>query len=169
MKLKKKDKNTYNYFIKGVKAGTNSTNGDAQLEINITKSSCKFHYNTSGNAEPIVYVFKKPTTTTTTTTLIINKDSVDERCEYFIDGNKGEKQPDGTVVFTGLTPNTDYTVEVRAEYKDGDETKYVYSYVDDTTKPVYSAKIYTYLDGVLTDFENIYGNGAELLVRENNP
>ena len=163
----KKGSNTYNYFIKGVKAGDNSTNGDAQLKINITKTTCKFHYKTSGNAEPIVYVFKKPTTTTTTTTLIINKDSVDERCEYFIDGNKGEKQPDGTVVFTGLTPNTDYTVEVRAEYQDGDETKYVYSYVDDTTKPVYSAKIYTYLDSVLTDFENIY-NGAELLIRENN-
>ena len=165
----KKDKNTYNYFIKGVKAGDNSTNGDAQLEIKITKSTCKFHYNTSGNAQPIVYVFKKPTTSTTTTTLILNKDSIDERCDYFIDGNKGEKQPDGTIVFTGLTPNTDYTVEVRAEYKDGDETKYVYSYVEDTTKPVYSAKIYTYLDSALTDFENIYGNGAELLIREDNP
>ena len=162
-----KDKNTYNYFIKGVKAGDNSTNGDAQLEINIKKSSCKFHYNTSGNAEPIVYVFKKPKTATTTTTLTL-VDDIDSRCEYFINGNKGEKQPDGTIVFTGLTPNTDYTVEVRAEYKDGNETKYVYSYVDDTTKPVYSAKIYTYLDGALTDFENIYGNGAELLVHENN-
>ena len=168
IETEKKDKNTYNYFIKGMKAGTNSTNGDAQLEINITKSSCKFHYNTSGNAEPIVYVFKKPTTTTTTTTLILNKDSIDERCEYFIDGNKGEPQPDGTIVFTGLTPNTDYTVEVRAEYKDGDETKYVYGYVEDTTKPVYSAKIYTYLDSVLTDYDNICGNGAELFIRENN-
>lgn len=169
IETEKKDKNTYNYFIKGVKAGNNNTNGDAQLQINIKKTSCKFHYNTSGNAEPIVYVFKKPTTTTTTTTLIINKDSVDDRCEYYIDGNKGEKQPDGTVIFTGLTPNTDYTVEARAEYKDGDETKYVYSYVEDTTKPVYSAKIYTYLDGSLTDFENIYGSGAELLIREDNP
>lgn len=169
IETEKKDKNTYNYYITGVKAGDNNTNGDAQLQINIKKTSCKFHYNTSGNAEPIVYVFKKPTTTTTTTTLIINKESVDDRCEYFIDGNKGEKQPDGTVIFTGLTPNTDYTVEARAEYKDGDETKYVYSYVDDTTKPVYSAKIYTYLDGALTNFEDIYGNEAELLVRENNP
>ena len=169
IETEKKDKNTYNYFIKGVKAGDNSTNGDAQLQINIKKTSCKFHYNTSGDANPIVYVFKKPTTTTTTTTLIINKDSVDDRCEYFIDGNKGEKQPDGTVIFTGLTPNTDYKVEARAEYKDGDETKYVYSYVDDTTKPVYSAKIYTYLDSVRTDFEDIYGNGAELLIREDNP
>ncbi len=162
----KKDKNTYNYFITGIKAGTNSTNGDAQLKINITKSSCKFHYNTSGNAEPIVYVFKKPKTATTTTTLTL-VDDIDERCEYFIDGNKGEGQPDGTIIFTGLTPNTDYTVEVRAKYDDNGETKYVYGYVDDTTKPVYSAKIYTYLDGTLTDFENIY-DGAELLIRENN-
>ena len=166
-----KDTNTYNYFIKGVKAGDNSTEGegDAQLVINVTKSNCKFHNKKSGNAEPIVYVFKKPTTTTTTTTLIINKDSVDERCEYFIDGNKGEKQPDGTVIFTGLTPNTEYTVEARAEYDDNGVTKYIYSYVDDTTKPVYSAKIYTYLDGVLTNFEDIYGSGAELLIREDNP
>lgn len=169
IETEKKDKNTYNYFIKGVKAGDNSTNGDAKLQINIKKTSCKFHYNTSGNAEPIVYVFKKPTTTTTTTTLIINKESVDDRCEYFIDGNKGEKQPDGTVIFTGLTPNTEYTVEARAKYDDNGETKYVYSYVDDTTKPVYSAKIYTYLDSVLTEFENIYGNGSELLIREDNP
>ncbi|MEE1320105.1 MAG: InlB B-repeat-containing protein [Acutalibacteraceae bacterium] len=169
IETEKKGSNTYNYFIKGVKAGDNSTNGDAQLEINIKKTSCKFHYNTSGTAEPTVYVFKKPTTTTTTTTLILNKDSIDERCEYFIDGNKGEKQPDGTIVFTGLTPNTDYTVEVRAEYNDNGKTKYVYGYVDDTTKPVYSAKVYTYLDGALTDFENIYDGGAELLVRENNP
>ncbi|MBO7319830.1 MAG: hypothetical protein J6V06_07425, partial [Clostridia bacterium] len=166
IETEKKNSNTYNYFIKGVKAGNNSTNGDAQLEIKITKSTCKFHYNTSGNANPIVYVFKKPNTATTTTTLTL-VDNIDNRCEYFIDGNKGEKQPDGTIIFTGLTPNTDYTVEVRAEYKDGDETKYVYGYVDDTTKPVYSAKIYTYLDSALTDFENIY-NGAELLIRENN-
>ena len=89
IETEKKDKNTYNYFIKGVKAGDNSTNGDAQLEIAIKKNSCKFHYDSSGTAQPIVYVFKKPTTTTTTTTLIINKDSVDDRCEYYIDGNKG--------------------------------------------------------------------------------
>ena len=68
IETEKKSSNTYNYFIKGVKAGDNSTNGDAQLEINIKKTSCKFHYNTSGTAEPTVYVFKKPTTTTTTTT-----------------------------------------------------------------------------------------------------
>ncbi len=167
IETEKKDKNTYNYFIKGVKAGDNSTNGDAQLVINVKKSSCKFHYNTSGDAKPIVYVFKKPKTATTTTTLTL-VDNIDDRCTYFIDGVEGEKQDDGTIIFTGLTPNTDYTVEVRAEYDDNGETKYVYGYVDDTTKPVYSAKIYTYLDGTLTDFESIYGDGAELLIRENN-
>ena len=151
------------YYITGKSAG------QVQIDISIEKNNCKFHYETSGSATPLVYVFKKPTTTTTTTTLIINKDSVDDRCEYFIDGNKGAKQPDGTVIFTGLTPNTEYTVEARAEYQENGATKYIYSYVDDTTKPVYSAKIYTYLDGALTDFENIYGSGAELFIREDNP
>ena len=163
------DRNTNEYYVKGIKAGTNETSGDAKLNISIKKEYCKFHAYTSGTAEPIVYVFKKPKTSTTTTTLIISKDSVDNRCEYFIDGNKGEKQPDGTIVFTGLTPNTNYTVEVRANYDDNGKTKYVYSYVDDTTKPVYKATVKTYLDGALTDFESIYGSGAELLIRENNP
>ena len=105
-------------------------------------------------------------TTTTTTTLIINKDSVDDRCEYFIDGNKGEEQPDGTVIFTGLTPNTKYTVEARASYTDNGETKYVYSFADDTTKPAYKATIRTYLDGVLTDISGIHGDDVELFLVE---
>ncbi|MBQ5905542.1 MAG: InlB B-repeat-containing protein, partial [Clostridia bacterium] len=161
----KKNYNTYNYYITGVKAGNNSTNGDAKLQINIKKTSCKFHYSTSGDANPIVYVFKKPKTATTTTTLTLI-DNIDPRCEYFIDGNKGDKQPDGTIVFTGLTPNTDYTVEVRAQYKDGDETKYVYGYVDDTTKPVYQATVKTYLDGTITDISDIHGDDVTLLLSQ---
>ena len=161
-----KDKNTYNYFIKGIKAGTNSTNGDAKLEINITKSTCKFHYKTSGNANPIVYVFKKPKTTTTTTTLTLVSD-IDNRCEYFINGNKGERQPDGTILFTGLDPNTTYTVEVRAEYKDNGKTKYVYGYVEDTTKPVYKATVKTYLDGTITDISAIHGEEVTLFLSKN--
>ena len=163
IETEKKDKNTYNYFIKGVKAGDNSTNGDAQLEINIKKTSCKFHYNTSGTANPIVYVFKKPTTSTTTTTLTL-VDKIDSRCEYFINGNKGEKQPDGTILFTGLTPNTDYAVEVRAEYEDKGVTKYVYGYVEDTTKPVYKATVKTYLDNNIKDVADIHGNDVVLFL-----
>lgn len=167
IETEEKDKNTFNYFIKGVKAGEGSTNGDAQLEINIKKTSCKFHYNTSGSANPIVYVFKKPTTSTTTTTLTLDKDSLDGRCEYFIDGNKGEEHPDGSIVFTGLTPNTEYTVEVRAEYKDSKgNTKYVYGYVDDTTKPVYKATVKTYLDDKLTDIADIHGEDVTLYLHE---
>ena len=155
--------NTYNYFVKGVKAGDNSENGDAQLEIKIKKDVCKFHYKTSGNANPIVYVFKKPKTSTTTTTLTLVSD-IDNRCEYFINGNKGEKQTDGTILFTGLDPNTTYTVEVRAEYNDNGKTKYVYGYVEDTTKPAYKATVKTYLDNTITDIEGVHGNGVELLL-----
>ena len=157
----KKGNNNYNYFIKGLKAGDNSTNGDAQLEIKITKSTCKFHYKTSGTANPMVYVFKKPKTSTTTTTLTLVSD-IDNRCEYFINGNKGEKQGDGTILFTGLNPNTTYTVEVRAKYDDNGKTKYVYGYVEDTTKPVYKATVKTYLDGNIKDVSDIHGDGVNL-------
>ncbi len=165
IETEKKDSNTYNYYIKGIKAGDNSTNGDAQLEINIKKTSCKFHYNTSGTAEPIVYVFKKPKTSTTTTTLTL-VDDIDSRCEYFINGNKGEKQDDGTIIFTGLDPNTKYTVEVRAEYEDKGTTKYVYGYVEDTTKPVYKATVKTYLDDTITDISSIHGEEVTLYIRK---
>ena len=158
------DRNTNEYYVNGIKAGTNETTGDAQLSIAIKKEYCKFHAYTSGNAEPIVYVFKKPKTTTTTTTLTLVSD-IDNRCEYFINGNKGEQQDDGTIIFTGLDPNTTYTVEVRAEYNDNGKTKYVYGYVEDTTKPVYLATVKTHLDNDLTDISAIHGAGVELLLR----
>ena len=159
------DRNTNEYYVNGIKAGTNETSGDAQLSIAIKKEYCKFHAYTSGTANPIVYVFKKPKTTTTTTTLTLVSD-IDNRCEYFINGNKGEQQPDGTILFTGLDPNTTYTVEVRAEYNDNGKTKYVYGYVEDTTKPVYLATVKTYLDGNLTDISAIHGAEVELLLRK---
>lgn len=158
------DRNTYEYYVNGIKAGTNETTGDAQLSIAIKKEYCKFHAYTSGTANPIVYVFKKPKTTTTTTTLTLVSD-IDNRCEYFINGNKGEQQGDGTIIFTGLDPNTTYTVEVRAEYNDNGKTKYVYGYVEDTTKPVYLATVKTHLDNNLTDISAIHGAGVELLLR----
>ena len=153
------EKRSGDYYVKGVAAG------QAQLNITIKKENCKFHKNTSGTADPVVFVFQKPVTTTTTTTLTL-VDKLDDRCEYFIDGNKGEKQPDGTVLFTGLTPNTKYTVEVRAEYEDNGKTKYVYGYVEDTTKPVYQATIKTYLDGVLADIPAIHGEDVALYLRD---
>ena len=155
------------YYIVGKKAGNKTdANGDAKLNITITKDNCKFHKNSSGSASPIVYVFKKPTTSTTTTTLTLDKDSIDSRCEYFINGNQGKVQDDGSIIFTGLTPNTEYQVDVRAHYEDDGETKYVYAFVNDTTKPVYKATVNTYLDGELTDISKIHGEDVELYLRE---
>lgn len=134
------------YFITGTKAGT-STSGDATVNLTIQKNNCKFHEETSATATTTVYVFKKPNTDTTAYTLTLT-DNLDDRCEYFIGGNKGVKQADGTILFEGLNPNTRYMVEVRAEYKDeNNNTRYTYAYVYDTTKPIYNGTIEVYLNG----------------------
>ena len=118
------------YFITGDVAGTStSSTGDAQVQLSITKDTCKFHEKTSGTATTTVYVFKKPTTKTTAYTLTL-VDNLDSRCRYFIDGKEGVKQDDGTILFDGLNPNTQYMVEVRGEYKEQSNTeKYAYAYV----------------------------------------
>ncbi|MBQ6601150.1 MAG: hypothetical protein IIX36_05855 [Clostridia bacterium] len=92
----KKDYNTYNYYITGVKAGNNSTNGDAQLEINIKKTSCKFHYNTSGTAQPIVYVFKKPKTAN----MKSSDDPKPEPYVYITSGDDSIEDPANEVTFS---------------------------------------------------------------------
>ena len=155
------------YYIMGTVAGTSTdTSGDAQVELDISKGNCKFHNESSGDAITTVFVFKKPTTETTTTTLTLTG-NLDDRCDYFIGGKQGEKQSDGTVLFTGLTPNTAYTVEVRGEYVDNEgATKYAYAYVYDTTKPVYMATVYTYLDGILTDISDVHGEDVSLYLHE---
>ncbi len=155
------------YYITGTVAGTSTTaDGDAKVDLDIKKGNCKFHNGTSGDAVTTVFVFKKPTTETTSTTLTLTG-NLDDRCDYFIDGVQGTKQADGTIIFTGLTPNTNYTVEVRGEYQDNNgTTKYAYAYVYDTTKPVYSATVYTYLDGVKTDIANIHGEDVTLYLHE---
>ncbi len=157
------------YYITGTVAGTSTdVDGDAQVDLDISKGNCKFHNSTSGDAITTVFVFKKPTTSTTTTTLTLTG-NLDERCDYFIDGVEGTRQDDGTIIFTGLTPNTNYTVEVRGEYKDKNgETKYAYAYVYDTTDPVYLATVYTYLNGTLTDIGDIHGEDVVLYLLEKN-
>ena len=152
-----------NYYITGTNAGTSTgVNGDAQVDLTIKKENCKFHNKQSGSATTTVFVFKKPTTSTTTTTLTLTG-NLDDRCDYFIAGTQGEKQADGTILFTGLTPNTAYAVEVRGEYTDKNGAqKYAYAYVYDTTKPVYLASVYTYLDGALTDIAALHGEEVEL-------
>ncbi len=144
------------YYIKGLVAGmSNSQNADAQVSIKVTKNNCKFHQYTSGTAITPVFVFRKPTTKTTATTLTLTGD-IDPRCEFYIEGKQGEIQKDGTVLFSDLTPNTKYTVEVRGKYYDENGlARYAYAYVEDTTKPVYDISVYTYLNGVLTDLDKI--------------
>lgn len=160
-------KESGDYYITGTVAGTSTdTTGDAQVDLDITKHNCKFHNDSSGDAITTVFVFKKPTTQTTTTTLTLTG-NLDDRCDYFIGGVQGEKQSDGTILFAGLTPNTTYTVEVRGEYKDNDgKTKYAYAYVYDTTKPIYQATVYTYLDGTLTDIGDIHNEDVTLYLHE---
>ncbi len=160
-------KESGDYYIEGTVAGTSTdTTGDAQVELDISKGNCKFHNESSGDAITTVFVFKKPATDTTTTTLTLTG-NLDDRCDYFIGGVEGTKQDDGTILFTGLTPNTTYNVEVRGEYKDNEgNTKYAYAYVYDTTKPVYQATVYTYLDGALTDIADIHGEDVTLYLHE---
>ncbi len=136
------------YYIKGLLAGDSTdSDGDAQAQVSITKNQCKFHEYVSGTATTTVYVFKKPTTSTTAYTLSL-VDNLDSRCRYFIDGREGVKQADGTILFEGLNPNTNYMVEVRGEYTDENKnTKYAYAYVYDTTKPIYNGTVEVYLDG----------------------
>lgn len=143
------------YYIEGIKAGTSassSSTGDAQVNLTIKKGNCKFHQNKSGSATTTVFVFKKPTTSTTAYTLTLS--DLDDRCEYFIDGRKGEyDETTNTVFFDGLQPNTQYMVEVRAKYtvqaedQVEEQTRYAYAYVYDTTKPVYNGTVEVILDG----------------------
>ena len=48
------------YYITGTVAGTSTdSDGDAQVDLDITKGNCKFHNKTSGDAVTTVFVFKK--------------------------------------------------------------------------------------------------------------
>ncbi|MBQ8538564.1 MAG: InlB B-repeat-containing protein [Ruminococcus sp.] len=138
------------YYIKGTDAPEDNDinpSGDASVNLTIKKANCKFHKNTSGTATTTVFVFKKPDTATTAYTLTLTG-NLDKRCEYFIDGRKGVEQTDGTILFDGLTPNTQYVVEVKAKYPDeSNNTRYAYAYVYDTTLPVYTGTVEVYLNG----------------------
>ena len=163
------------YFITGVKAGTSKdVNGDAQVELSIRKNTCKFHENSSATATTTVYVFKKPTTSTTAYTLTLTG-NIDERCTYYINGNAGERiyDKDGkttSILFTGLTPNTNYQVEVRGHYKDENKIDRVaYAYVYDTTKPVYSGTVEVYLDGTYDSANHTVTDGTKVNLEDVSP
>lgn len=145
------------YYIQGVQAPSDDNinpDGDASVDLTIEKDNCKFHQYIKGSAVTTVYVFKKPTTETTAYTLTLTG-NLDKRCEYFIDGKKGEyDETTGTVLFDGLQPNTQYMVEVRAKYTvkaetvgETDQTRYAYAYVYDTTAPVYNGTVEVILNG----------------------
>ena len=143
--------------------------GEAMLSMSVSKKNCTAHNGQEAGVSTKIFVFKKPTTSTTTTTLTLAKESLDSRCEYYINGVEGTTQGDGSIIFTGLTPDTEYTVDVVATYvkEDGGSsvTRYAYSFVRDTTKPVYTATVNTYLDGVKMDIEDIHGEDVTLYIK----
>ena len=161
------------YTVIGLAPGESETDkGDATITITIKKENCKFHNKTSATGNVPVYVYKKPSTTTTATTLTLT--NLDERCKYYINGVEGsyvDENGDGKadiVIFTGLTPNTDYPVTVKGQAGDAAP---VYAYVYDKTKTAYIGTINVYLHttgnpaGTLTDITDIFGDDAGLMLR----
>jgi len=132
------------YYITGLKAGTSTSGGDGVVTITLEKGNCKFHNDSSATHVTTVYVYKKPVPTPTTTTITLAADSIDSRCTYYIHGVEGTKQADGSIIFTGLTPNTDYEIEVMGKTTDTDAS---YAYVYTKTLPVFNANIEVYLNG----------------------
>ena len=116
--------------------------GKAVLNMDVSKDNCKFHQYTSGETDVTIYVYKRPEPTPTTTTITLT--NLDEDCTYYIDGVEGTYQADGTVIFTGLTPNTTYTIEAKGQ---AEGTAPVFAYTTCTTLPVYNATVYVILNG----------------------
>lgn len=157
------------YQVTGKNPGSATKGGDAQINITISKTYCKFHAYSSGTGTVPVYVYKKPKTTTTATTLTLT--NLDSRCTYYIDGVQGTYVKVGNdndisndyVLFEGLTPNTNYTVTAKGKTED---TAAAYAYVYDKTKPSYTGTIkvikYTYQNtkGELTDIKDIFSDGV---------
>lgn len=132
------------YYITGKASGTATSGGDARVTVTVEKDNCKFHQRIDGTATTTVYVYKKPEPVPTTTSITLAKESLDSRCRYFIDGVEATTQADGTVIFTGLTPNTDYEIEVVGDTHD---TAPAYAYVYTRTLPVFNANVQVYLNG----------------------
>ncbi len=158
------------YTVAGIKAGNATSGGDAVINISVSKNFlCAVHSGQSVTGDVEVYVYQKPSTTTTATTLSLT--NLDSRCKYFIDGVEGTYQGD-TVIFTGLTPNTNYTVTVKGQADE--ETTLAYAYVYDKTKPSYTGTTSVYLytpdkpNGALTDITAILGENAALAYRLDN-
>ncbi|MBQ8835881.1 MAG: InlB B-repeat-containing protein [Clostridia bacterium] len=138
------DSDTQEAHIKSI-SGTSY--GEATVQITVEKGNCKFHQNVSTTRTIEVYVYKKPTTTSTATAIML--DNLDEHCTYYIGGVEGVKKTleDGKeyVVFDGLTPNTEYQIEVVGQAND--KTDPVYAYVYETTKPAHVGTVEVILNG----------------------
>lgn len=147
------------YYIAG------TSKGKAMVSIKLQKGNCKFHQKTYGYADTYVYVFKKPTIASTDTTLILS--NLDPDCDYFIGSTRGVVE-DGTVVFSGLKPNTAYTITVRGE-KDGEHfNKYVYTYIQGITDepiPAYNGSVITQLNDTPVNINKIFGEGSALYLK----
>jgi len=136
------DKETNEYHISSVSA---DSSGEAQIEITLKKGNCKFHKDVTTTKIIKVYSYEKPTTTSTST--VITLDNLDDNCRYFIGGVEGtDTVIDGKeyVVFEGLTPNTEYQIEVVGKTPD---TEAVYAYVYETTKPAHVGTVEVILNG----------------------
>ena len=145
------------YSITGLKAG------EGVIKINLQKRNCKFHKNSENSSTTTVIVFKKPNTSTTATTLTLT--NLDDRCEYYLEGVKGEVI-DGKITFSSLTPSTEYNIEVRGSYIDENgTTKTAYAYVKDTTKDCYTSSVVFNLDDTVADTESIFGKPYEVAVK----
>ncbi|MBR5539746.1 MAG: InlB B-repeat-containing protein [Clostridia bacterium] len=131
------------YHIKSV---TGVDSGTARVSVSIEKGNCKFHNDTSATREIAIYIYNKPTTTSTATAIML--DNLDDNCRYYIGGVEGKRKlhDDGKeyVVFEGLTPNTEYQVEVVGHVAGTDP---VYAYVYERTKPAHTGTIEVILNG----------------------
>lgn len=157
--------------ITALQPGSAISGGDAIVSLSVTKDYCKFHSYSSGDADVPVYVFKRPVPVAGATTITITAASTDDRVEYYIEGVKGVKQSDGTVIFTGLTPNTTYEIMAKGQVQD---TKPVYAYVNATTLPTHTATINVYLDTlsathIRKSIIDVLGNNAKVAIRKENP
>ena len=118
---------------------------EAKVKITVEKAGCKFHQNLKATSEVGVYVYKKPTVTSTSTKIMLG--NLDDRCTYYIGGVKGVRETvdgEGYVVFDNLAPNTNYQVEVVGQTSD---SKPVYAYIYETTKPAHIGTVKVFLNG----------------------
>lgn len=139
---------TTDYYITGLQKGV------ANISISLEKENCKFHQYLTGSANPKVHVFMKPTVTPGLTTLTLTE--VDPDCTYYLDGEQGVKQPNGTILFEDLNPSTTYEIEVRGHYKDTDNNdKTVYTFVYGTTLTPNVASVVLRLDSIMVPAEQV--------------